>query len=59
VIIVSLVRNASAGFPKDDRRTCMNVALTRARYQLVCVGNVACYSSMEAVHTLNHLAADS
>ena len=58
-MIVSLVRSASAGFPKDDCRTCMNVASTRARYQLVCVDNVACYSSMEAVHTLHHLAADS
>lgn len=58
-MFVSLVRSASAGFSKDDRRTFMNVALTPARYQLVCVGNVACYSSMEAVHTLNQLAADS
>jgi superfamily I DNA and/or RNA helicase len=58
-MIVSLVRSASAGFPKDDHRTGMNVALTRARYRLVCVDNVACYSSMEAVHTFNHLAADS
>jgi superfamily I DNA and/or RNA helicase len=58
-MIVSLVRSASAGFPKDDRHTFMNVALTRAWYQLVFVDNVACYSLMEPVHTLNHLAADS
>jgi senataxin len=57
VVIVSLVRSVSAGFLKDDSR--MNVALTRARYQLVCVGNVARYSSMEAVHTLHHLAVDA
>jgi len=39
IVIVSFVRNMNtAGFLKDDRR--MNVALTRARHQLICIGNV-------------------
>ena len=43
VVIVSFVRSRdsdeqhSIGFVKDERR--INVAITRALYQLVCVGN--------------------
>ena len=44
IVIVSFVRSKgidqrhSIGFLKDNRR--LNVALTRARFQLVCVGNI-------------------
>lgn len=48
VVIVSFVNGGSgtAGFLDDDRR--MNVALTRARHQLLCVGHVEAMTSLES-----------
>jgi hypothetical protein len=59
VVILSFVRSngRSAGFLRDDRR--MNVAMTRARYQLVCVGNVNYMSGLMDAPTLRSLCADA
>jgi superfamily I DNA and/or RNA helicase len=59
VVILSFVRSngGSAGFLRDDRR--MNVAMTRARHQLVCIGNMQYMSGLMDAPTLRRLCADA
>jgi superfamily I DNA and/or RNA helicase len=66
IVILSFVRSPSeklilskhdAGFLTDNRR--MNVALTRAKYQLICVGNVELMQRMVGAETLQRLSEDA
>lgn len=54
IVLVSFVRSRTVGFLNDDRR--MNVALTRARHQLICIGNIKSYPSFKNAHTIQAVA---
>jgi hypothetical protein len=60
IVIVSFVRGlGTAGFLTDDRR--INVAITRARHQLICIGNVEAMVRLPGYHTetLRQLSSDA
>lgn len=56
IIIVSFVRSNRAGFLDHQR---LNVSLTRAKHQLVCVGNAKGLLEISGSETLQALARDA
>jgi AAA domain len=59
IVIISFVRSRQIGFLSDYRR--LNVALTRAKHQLICVGNVHAMAAMtgEKAEIASALAHDA
>lgn len=58
IVVISFVRTGkTAGFVNDARR--LNVALTRAKFQLVCVGNVHSFRQMHRATIMHDMAQDA
>lgn len=59
IVIISFVRGTTIGFLSDYRR--LNVALTRAKHQLVCVGDVMTLAALtnEKAAVVSQLAKDA